>query len=1575
MVETQLVNSKFEREFKDTSNDLDMNVMTPKSDIETQPLISEVDNIVRPFDELELLRLRALASAGRRQLNIPEIKRLNSPTSGDSSELEDGQLRDEAPYSSNNTQYYNLAINSDHLNNMDYKYSTLNIYDNNLTQSNNNSHIVFSTNEFLDESIGAPIINNSLPSPSFFPHRNQSVRFNNNVHDFNLRPLHKQDHTFLPQYGLHVSIDSSDDELVIPKKFEGIINPCEPPKTSEFSSNFPPSAHMLSTIQDEISKQTLFLEQIKGNILKLQEKMNEIDHKARENNNNITNYIAQQAQLKASLKANRQLIKRGKFIKSNFVSRKSSISKDITSKINLVKDISDAINRKRSLLEFYTLGSTVSQPSISVLLNENSCILPDSIELNSTADLLQKPNFAPHHSDVSRFTPISSSTSINPPVFQDPSLSESVEEPRKRLKECKTVELVEQTESVPKNRSEQIAFLEKQTLRLQQSLVETQISILNKKNLHSRQAKKLQTDPVIEHKMISILSSARSKLVQPINTGDLFKNTIVEVKSAMTSPLRISEHTILSTTLSKILKLVVGLTCHLKNLSLIESPIAVGNSNTLHSSLKSKLDHQNVHFYDSFNVKSSSQCLNSKKSDQISKFTHYISPLACLKSYRFNPNFLHLVPKQGLLSRTYTNLINPRVSVCSSDLSGRCRDTGCTFQHFRTIFASDSAIIEDLALNLLLLTPPDSHGYSIDLLRRRVFSKPNKAHGTKSKVKIPLIGLASVIVFDAYVAAFQKTNGKDQLNHLLPDSPLNEEFRTPGRFKFILPAYTSVLNAGSLNVSEKVRSTVALISESFKSSTNTNDKLKGPSNKDSTSKSSKLDKRRIQSCKFFTRCIGSLIRENFDQLLLKQSRYFDAMPIENSTITNDRAKNDDSHRIETFFSLLLDSCRLEKQGTKYVSSELVQSVLQLLEDRLIPVSRAPCLDNLISGKLNINEMLSDTKKHYVWYNFLLDLKTAFKLDSNGELCYVLPIYPFLRPTIESFVSSIYHLIHSYTFTEHLTNISNFVKCLIFGLFKCFFGTENDQKSLGQSQLKLSIMNTCLDAIMSGTLKRESLEQFEFFKSESDDGKSFRIDLSMYHEDEIRSENFLKIDIDDRISLAILYINVQHKKVIPESCFYPSPMDYVCLPESYSMLTFEGISLDSLDLAIVRRILETASKEQLSGTNCKSGLCKKVEWILNIVHGHCDYKLFGPDNKILADLVTQAFPTPSIMIAVDLLDERNCTDLSEHSMKQMLSHPLCLLTKLSSIMKDSSLLQSSSEDFQTLDNVELAVEIIESYWASLFGVDDFDIVSTSLLDLPNNQTYKRPDFLLNPSEENLNEHDRHLKIRFIVLQMVMRNLGLAHLLPMNVMSPQAVALCEKATEVFCSNQTDPFFWFVVAITVSLSYRHHHPGNNGPTDGNVFSKSPPILFPILDICTKKNKTIGASNLHLSVLSIRELVQKASTVCAASPSNDDSTLILLQCLQLGVKSLKKQAIKRIMYIYESGDCLGTHKITPGRQIADALSLVVPLGGASSAGSIVAEWMMPDDIHGRTGKSEISSLVSFLRLESDHAGKSFLT
>lgn len=124
-------------------------------------------------------------------------------------------------------------------------------------------------------------------------------------------------------------------------------------------------------------------------------------------------------------------------------------------------------------------------------------------------------------------------------------------------------------------------------------------------------------------------------------------------------------------------------------------------------------------------------------------FKPYFSPLRCFRSYRYSPFFGHVAPQQGLLSRTFTNAINPRQIICSHELLSPkgCKKKHCEAQHFKTILLDDASMLEDFLLTLLTMPVDAPYKDQIDLV--------NNIKGRLlklSKDTPPLISLVGIIL-------------------------------------------------------------------------------------------------------------------------------------------------------------------------------------------------------------------------------------------------------------------------------------------------------------------------------------------------------------------------------------------------------------------------------------------------------------------------------------------------------------------------------------------------------------------------------------------------------------------------------------------------------------------------------------------------------------------------------------------------------------------------------------------------------------------------------------------------------------
>ncbi|KAK1758720.1 protein red1 [Echria macrotheca] len=86
-------------------------------------------------------------------------------------------------------------------------------------------------------------------------------------------------------------------------------------------------------------------------------------------------------------------------------------------------------------------------------------------------------------------------------------------------------------------------------------------------------------------------------------------------------------------------------------------------------------------------------------------FTPYQSPLRYFLAYRYHPDFLKTVPG-GLRSLTYSNMIDPKATMCPYELSGQACPEGCGFQHFKSIILG-APVLAPLSADSYHFSVPD----------------------------------------------------------------------------------------------------------------------------------------------------------------------------------------------------------------------------------------------------------------------------------------------------------------------------------------------------------------------------------------------------------------------------------------------------------------------------------------------------------------------------------------------------------------------------------------------------------------------------------------------------------------------------------------------------------------------------------------------------------------------------------------------------------------------------------------------------------------------------------------------------
>ncbi|ELU18707.1 hypothetical protein CAPTEDRAFT_229300 [Capitella teleta] len=80
----------------------------------------------------------------------------------------------------------------------------------------------------------------------------------------------------------------------------------------------------------------------------------------------------------------------------------------------------------------------------------------------------------------------------------------------------------------------------------------------------------------------------------------------------------------------------------------------------------------------------------------ITPFTSYTSSLHCFKSYRFSP-YYRTKDKLTLQSLTFSNKIDPMQPLCSYEMTGKCLDSDCPWQHMKDLPMEGEDLLMDLA--------------------------------------------------------------------------------------------------------------------------------------------------------------------------------------------------------------------------------------------------------------------------------------------------------------------------------------------------------------------------------------------------------------------------------------------------------------------------------------------------------------------------------------------------------------------------------------------------------------------------------------------------------------------------------------------------------------------------------------------------------------------------------------------------------------------------------------------------------------------------------------------------------------
>lgn len=259
-------------------------------------------------------------------------------------------------------------------------------------------------------------------------------------------------------------------------------------------------------------------------------------------------------------------------------------------------------------------------------------------------------------------------------------------------------------------KSSALVELEKQALKLKKELMEAQISLLHrqnaqKKSLHLLQkiAKKAGRIKTLQDKRnINVVGKILSKL--PIK--EVKRDGPEKADSEPSAPpadgvKEVVINEILSKSFPKCLHSIGGHLMSSELLNMILSYCSTSknadetsfediNQHDINNCVMDAKDQLTVHTVGGVSWSPDAPFFEAKSQGATAAngttFKTYESPLKCFKSYRLSPSFMNLGLSQGLLSRTFTNQVDPMTIICNDDLAGRCTRPGCSFQHFRTIF-------------------------------------------------------------------------------------------------------------------------------------------------------------------------------------------------------------------------------------------------------------------------------------------------------------------------------------------------------------------------------------------------------------------------------------------------------------------------------------------------------------------------------------------------------------------------------------------------------------------------------------------------------------------------------------------------------------------------------------------------------------------------------------------------------------------------------------------------------------------------------------------------------------------------
>lgn len=483
--------------------------------------------------------------------------------------------------------------------------------------------------------------------------------------------------------------------------------------------------------QREIARQKELLSTTRTQMALIDEDLTVLTRQLEETEKVTRVAVEKQQRLKAQLRETKALIHRSKHLKMQNLTRQSALRMERGQKVKLISVLQGSILAKL-------------QESAAAMAMTATCASPAAPVAISTPSLFAETGGSSDRRELK--------------IFTDATSSSSSEEEASAAIDSKAMVA---TVGLP-SRSTEINQLERKALSIQRDLIAAQISLLRTRQAQQQRSRRQQQRDKVKLTKKTIARRAKQSralgkvmAVTPIQAPS--KSSVMEAEDPSTTTSSdlgsyfppflhhlggsLLEASTLGDLIQSLSEMIL-INCQEKEEEEEEEeggPNLPSNIDEATGTLDSPQVTQSL--YDSISEGNNL----SIEEGEILGYVPYLSPLRIFSSYRFSPCFsAFAAPKQGLLSGTFTNRINPFAIICQTELEGsRCTRRNCPGQHFRSILLSDADVLEDFMRTLLAIpiqpgSPYRDHVEVTTAVKQRLLTMTDK--------RVPLISLVGVLL-------------------------------------------------------------------------------------------------------------------------------------------------------------------------------------------------------------------------------------------------------------------------------------------------------------------------------------------------------------------------------------------------------------------------------------------------------------------------------------------------------------------------------------------------------------------------------------------------------------------------------------------------------------------------------------------------------------------------------------------------------------------------------------------------------------------------------------------------------------